>query len=190
MRRLVVRTLIVLALAPALLPHAGHAQDATLDRVHGLIATGRFTDAESTLAQWERSYRDPRSAASAADRAHAVFLRALLTSDARQAQDMFVSIVLSYPSSPVAPQALLRLGQSLFTQGETRRAVAYLERLRSDYPGAPARAAGMLWLARAQLASGLADAACRTATDGVRATTDPDLQRLIEIERDRSCGRS
>jgi TolA-binding protein len=180
----------IAACAIALLPRTVHAQDGSLERVQELITTGRFTEADNTLLQWERSIADARSAAAPADRARAAYLRALLTTDAGAAQDMFVRIALSYPSSAVAPEALLRLGQLLLTTGETRRATAYLERLRTDYPGAPARERGLLWLARAQIAAGRANVACRTATDGLRDTADPELQRLLEIERARSCGRS
>jgi cell division septation protein DedD len=176
----------VLAAAPTGAP-AQATQDGALDRVHNLIATGRFTEAGNTLAQWERSFADPRSAAQPAERARALFLRAQLTGDAAQAEDAYVAVVLSYPSSSVAPEALLRLGQALMTAGEPRRAAAYLERLRSDYPGTPQRETGLLWLARAQLALGSAPAACTTAREGAQAAGAAHLRTLFELERDRAC---
>jgi hypothetical protein len=171
----------------ALTPGSVRAQDATLDRIHNLIAAGRFTEASNTLEQWERSHSDPRSSATPADRARALFLRGTLSDDPKDAEEAFVGVVLSYPSSFVAPEALLRLGQSLVTTGEARRAVAYLERLRTDYPGSPHRETGWLWLARAQFAAGSANDACATARTGLDATTSPNLRVLIELERDRAC---
>jgi cell division septation protein DedD len=171
-----------------LAPPALYAQDGSLDRVQNLIATGRFTEALNTLEQWERSYADPRSSAAPADRARALFLRGALSTEAKEAEDAFISVVLSYPSSDVAPEALLRLGQALLTGGEARRAVAYLERLRNDYPGAAQRETGWLWLARAQLAAGSPAAACTTARHGVGAASSANLRTLIEIEQDRACG--
>lgn len=168
---------------------AAHAQDSTLDRVQNLVATGRFTDARNTLAEWEQRFADPRSNASAADRARALYLRGTLAGDPKEAEDAFVAVVLSYPSSAVAPGALLRLGQGLLTAGEPRRAVAYLERLISDYPGTPQRETGWVWLARAQFAAGSATAACNTARSGIDAVTDANLRTLIELERDQACGR-
>jgi cell division septation protein DedD len=165
---------------------AGHAQD-NLDRVQNLINTGRFTEARNTLEQWERSFGDPRSTAAASDRARALYLRGVLSSDPQDAEDAFVGVVLSYPSSAVAPAALLRLGQGLLASGEARRAVAYLERLRSDYPGARERETGWLWLARAQLAAGAATAACSTAREGVDAATTANMRTLMELERDNAC---
>jgi tetratricopeptide (TPR) repeat protein len=182
------RTALIPLIIAAVMPAArAHAQDSTLDRVHNLMATGRFTEAGSTLEEWERRYADPRSAATPADRARAIYLRAQLTPDAARAEDLLISVVLTYPSAAVAPPALLRLGQSLLSRGDARRAMAYLERLRSDYPGSAARETGMLWLARAQLASGMAGAACATATAAADVTADPNLRLLIQIERDRAC---
>jgi cell division septation protein DedD len=165
---------------------AGHAQD-SLDRVQDLINTGRFTEARNTLEQWERSFNDPRSGAAAGDRARALYLRGVLSSEPKDAEDAFVGVVLSYPSSAVAPAALLRLGQGLLAGGEARRAVAYLERLRSDYPGSRERETGWLWLARAQLAAGAATTACATAREGVAAATTANMRTLMELERDNAC---
>jgi cell division septation protein DedD len=188
MKKLMATLTLVLAVV-TLAPATAHAQAANgaLDRVHNLIATGRFTEANNTLEQWERSYGDPRSEAVPADRAKALYLRALLTGDAAQAEDAYMTVVLSYPSSAVAADALLRLGQGLLTAGEPRRAAAYLERLRSDYPGTTQRETGMLWLSRAHLAAGNSSAACSTARDGLDGTAAPNLRMLLELERDRAC---
>jgi hypothetical protein len=166
----------------------GQAQDLTLDRIQNLIATGRFTEARNTLERWERDHGDPRSSAGPGDRARALYLRGVLSSDVREAQDAYVGVVLSYPSSAAAPDALLRLGQGLLTAGDANRALAYLERLRSDYPGAPARETGLLWLARAQLASGLGPAACITARQGADGASAAHIRTLFELEQDRACG--
>jgi outer membrane biosynthesis protein TonB len=168
-------------------PASAQAANGALDRVSNLIATGRFTEARNTLDQWERASGDPRSDAAPADRARALYLRGVLSSDAKDAEDAFLAVVLTYPSSAAAPDALLRLGQGLLTAGDSRRALAYLERLRSDYPGSPQRETGLLWLARAQLAAGAATAACATARDGAASASTAHLRTLIELERDRAC---
>lgn len=179
---------MVVAAAAIAAPSAVHGQDGTLDRVQNLITTGRFTDAGTTLTRWEQEFSDPMSSASSADRARAMYLRALLTTDMAQGEELLMGVVLTYPSSAVAPDALLRLGQGLHTNGETQRAIAYLERLRTDYPGSEARPTGLLWLARAHLANGSAAAACETARAGASVTADPNLQLLLDIEQDRACG--
>jgi hypothetical protein len=179
--------LLVAAATGAATAAPAHAQDTALDRVQHLINTGRFTEAGNTLTQWERSFTDPRSSATSADRARALYLRGVLSTDPKEAEDAFVGVVLSYPSAPAASAALLRLGQGLLTTGEPRRAVAYLERLRSDYPGARERETGFLWLARAQGANGNGSAACSTAREGVAIATTANMRMLMELERDHAC---
>ncbi|HSK20357.1 MAG TPA: SPOR domain-containing protein [Longimicrobiales bacterium] len=182
------RTILI---AVALLAGASavHAQDGRLDRVENLIATGRLTEARNTLTAWERD-NGPLSDATAEDRARALYLVGALTSDVAEAEDAFVGVVLSYPSSQVAPKALLRLGQGLYTAGETDRAIMFLERLRSDYPRSTERETGLLWLTRAQLARGDAAAACGTARESLFGTTNENVRTLLEIERDRACAQS
>lgn len=182
------RTLLI---AVTLLASASavHAQDGRLDRVENLIATGRLTEARNTLTEWERD-NGPLSDATAEDRARALYLVGALTSDVAAAEDAFIGVVLSYPSSQVAPKALLRLGQGLYTAGDTDRAIMFLERLRSDYPRSTERETGLLWLTRAQLARGDAAAACGTARESLFGTTNENVRTLIEIERDRACAQS
>ena len=179
------KTLFAALIALALTSTAAHAQDTALDRVQNLINAGRFTEAGNTLTQWERA-NGAESNASSNDRARALLLRGLLTTDAAQAQESYLAVVMSYPSAVVAPQALLRLGQGLVTAGETRRAIAYLERLRTDYPRARERDTGLLWLARAYAAASSNAAACITAREAARST-DANVRTLAELERDRVC---
>jgi cell division septation protein DedD len=178
---------VVLLCASHASVHA-QVQDQTLDRIHNLIATGRFTEARNTLERWEREHGDPRSSAGSGDRARALYLRGVLSTDANVAEEAYVGVVLSYPSSSSAPDALLRLGQGLLTAGDATRALAYLERLRSDYPGAAARETGLLWLARAQLATGSGSAACATARAGADDASAAHIRTLFELEQDRACG--
>ena len=181
----------ILLIAVALLAgaSAAQAQDGRLDRVENLIATGRLTEARNTLTEWERD-NGPLSDATAEDRARALYLVGALTNDVAAAEDAFIGVVLSYPSSRVAPKALLRLGQGLYTAGDTDRAIMFLERLRSDYPRSTERETGLLWLTRAQLARGDAAAACGTARESLFGTTNENVRTLIEIERDRACAQS
>ena len=185
------RTLIIaLALALLAAPAVAHAQDRTLDRVQNLIATGRLTEARNTLTQWERTHADPASNAASDDRARALFLAGSLSTDATEAENTFLGVVLSYPSSPVAAEALLRLGQGRYTAGDHQRAIEYLERLRSDYPRSPQRETGLLWLARARLAAGDAATACGIARQSLFGTINDNVRTLIELERDRACAQS
>ena len=104
-----------------------------------------------------------------------------------------MTTALAYPITGQAAEALLRLGQGLLADADAggdpdsaRRAVAYLERLVTDYPTSPVRAQGHLWLARALNRQGRNAAACQrlstapTATDSITAS-------LIESEKRTIC---
>jgi hypothetical protein len=191
MKRNLIRDVVAAALVAAALGLPGDVRAQTavnaLDRIQNLIGTGRFTEARNTLERWERDHGDPRSGSDPGDRARALFLRGVLSTEPQAAEDAYMGVVLGYPSSAAAPEALLRLGQGLLTAGDTRRALAYLERLHSDYPGVPARETGQLWLARAQLAAGQPAAACASARDGAANAATPAMRTLMEVERDRAC---
>jgi cell division septation protein DedD len=180
-------TLLCCGLILAASASHARAQDAALDRVQNLAATGRFTEARNMLEQWERSFADPRSSATPSDRARALYLRGVLSTDPKDAEEAFLAVALSYPSSSSAPGALLRLGQGLLATGEANRAVAYLERLRADYPGSPHRETGWLWLARAHMAAGSPVAACAAAREGITQASSANLVTLLELERDNTC---
>src|SRR5690606_38037875 len=155
-----------------------------------MIATGRLTEARHALTARGRQASLPCSTATSDDRARALCLLAAHSGDAKAAEEAFIGVVLSYPSSPVAAEALLRLGQGHYTAGDHERAIMYLERLRSDYPRSPERETGLLWLTRAQLATGDAALACGTARQSLFGTTNANVRTLIELERDRACAAS
>ena len=89
-----------------------HAQDRTLERVQNMITTGRLTEARNTLNQWERDHGAPSSTASSDDRARAMYLDGLLSSNVATAEDRFITVVLTWPSSPVAARARSRRSTS------------------------------------------------------------------------------
>lgn len=162
------------------------AQVPTLDGVDSLVAAGSYEWARATLKQWwsaRESFDVPGS-----DRARALLLRGRLAPDIDAAEPDYLALVLGYPNSPHAPEALLRLGQGLLGAGEADRATGYLRRLVTDYPGAEQRARGLLWLARASRGAGLAQTACTAARQGLRDYEDPALSELLRIEEAATCG--
>lgn len=177
------------AVAAALLaglPGPVRAQVPTLDRIDSLITAGQYGDARSTLEQWwsaREAFEVPGS-----DRARALMLRARLAPDPDTAEPDYLAIVLGYPTSPQAPEALLRLGQGLLADGDAVRAVAYLQRLAADYPGRPERLTGLLWLARANAAARRFGTACQVARQGLQDSRDrPELTALLRAEETTAC---
>ena len=171
--------LLVAALAPA------EAQVPTLDRIDSLVTAGAYDSARTVLDRWW-SARDEFEVPGS-DKARALMLRARLAPDLETAEPDYLAVVLGYPTSPHAPEALLRLGQGLLATGDATRAAAYLERLVADYPGRPQRALGLLWLARANTAARRPQSACNAAREGLQSTSDSDLRAMLQVEAGASC---
>jgi cell division septation protein DedD len=171
------------------------AQSSALDRVDALLAAGRLTEARTTLDRWIAANPPGARRASTEDRARARLLEGRLTPDVGEAEEAYRSVVLSYPRTRAAPEAMLRLGQVLvavaMTDADTaaaRRAVDYLDRLVDDYPGSEHRTLGMLWLARAHEVAGDHASACGVTRDALRAgIADPVMNGLFETERAAAC---
>src|SRR5687768_14274246 len=161
------------------------AQQRTLDRVDSLIAQGRARDARVALQEWQRTSES--STIDAAQRARGLYLTARLTEDATQAQEKYLNVALSYPTSREAPEALLRLGQALLAAGEAPRSATYFDRVIRDYPKAAAHSEAYLWLTRSQLMAGNARAACTTAEAARKAQMSSELRDQLAIEERLAC---
>lgn len=176
----------VLAVGSALaVPVAAPAQVPTLDRVDSLVTAGSYDDARRILDQWW-SARDEFEIPGS-NKARALMLRARLAPDLETAEPDYLAVILGYPTSEHAPEALLRLGQGLLADGDATRAAAYLERLVADYPGRPQRTMGLLWLARANTAAHRPAAACEAARKGIANASDPDVRAMLQVEAGASC---
>lgn len=183
-----IRTLraAVLALAAATaVPAAADGQVPTLAAVDSLVLAGQYDAARGILGRWwsaRESFDVPAS-----DMARALLLRARLATAPARAEADYLAVVLGYPASDLAPDALLRLGQGLLATGDAARAVAYLDRLVADYPGRPERLTGLLWLARANTAARRPAAACAAARSGLEDARDPDLAAMLRVETGIAC---
>jgi hypothetical protein len=191
MRRALAAFAIVAALC---IPRGGAAQvDATLRRIEELAGSGRFTEARATLQRWNLENPETRTL-DGDTRAHALLLGARLAVDPAAATEQYLAVVLGYPFSPRAAEALLRLGQGLVARANAGdraaapRANAYLQRLISDYPGNPYRTPGLLWLVRAQVLAGRTADACRTAVDALAdGVPDPEVDDMLRVEHATWC---
>ncbi|MGH7460788.1 MAG: SPOR domain-containing protein [Longimicrobiales bacterium] len=164
------------------------AQQRQLERADSLLTAGQFADARTELADWQRT--NPQTArVDPAARSRALYLSARLTTDASRAQEIYLSLVLSYPTARETPDALLRLGQAFLASGEPARAQNYLNRLLADYPAALNRGDGYLWLTRAQAAAGNTHAACATAKRGLANASSyvPEVVAAIQEEERAAC---
>lgn len=100
-------------------------------------------------------------------------------------QRMFQRVVVEYSTSDWADESLFRLAQVAYASSDWTSAIRYLERVRADFPGSPLLPYAALYGARAQFQAGDAPAACRWVTEGLERTTDTELRRALESERER-----
>jgi cell division protein FtsN len=164
------------------------AQQRQLERADSLLLAGQFDQARTVLADWQRT-NPPSARVDPTARSRALYLSGRLTTDATRAQEIYLSLALSYPTARETPDALLRLGQGFLAAGEAAKAQTYLERLITEFPSAPNRAAGYLWLVRAQAAAGNTNAACTTArsAQSAAASAQSDVMALLQEEERAAC---
>ena len=115
----------------------------SLDRVEELARLGRSDEARALLLEW---WEEARDAASQRDLQRGLWLRGRLTVEPNLAELDYQRLVVLYPSSPFAPQALLRLAQSAHAHGDGAGAERYVATITRDYPTSPARTEAEAWL--------------------------------------------
>lgn len=168
------------------LPHLALAQGATLEQAEALLKNGQTAEARAMLESWKQD--NSAGARSQANTARATFLTARLATRAEDAEDSYLTVALSHPTSPYAAESLLRLGQARLASRDPKQALVYLQRLSADYPRSELRALGAAWLARAQLASGQAPAACTTIETALQLSRiDSETSALLRNEQAAAC---
>ena len=78
----------------------------------------------------------------------ALFWRASLAASAADAESNYKHIVVDYPLTPQAPDALLRLAQLELARGDRDAALNHLQRIPRDYPRSKSLARANYWIAR------------------------------------------
>jgi len=124
-------------------------QSPTLQRVEDLARMGRAEEARGELLEgWDGGQDN----ASQRDLQLALWLRGRLTVDPGQAELDFQRLVVLYPSGPYTPQALLRLAQGSYAQGDVEAARRHVATLTRDYPSSQSRSEAEAWLRGAESA--------------------------------------
>lgn len=78
----------------------------------------------------------------------ALFWRASLAASAADAESDYKHIVVDYPLTPQASDALLRLAQLELARGDRDAALSHLQRIPRDYPSSKSLARANYWIAR------------------------------------------
>lgn len=79
----------------------------------------------------------------------ALYTQGILAADAATVATNLQRVVVEYGQSPWAANALLRLAQLTYAQGDPAATVQSVQRLRRDYPDSPVRPRADFWGARA-----------------------------------------
>lgn len=156
-----------LGLLAALVAGSLAAQAPALQRVEELARLGRAEEARVELTEWWDGARDNSSQR---DLQLGLWLRGRLTVDPAQAELDFQRLVVLYPSSPYAPQAIFRLAQARHAQGDMEGARRQVATLIRDYPSSQSRREAEAWLQSA----GAAPASTTTASAPTSAPQPPD----------------
>lgn len=122
------------------------AQERGLALVDRLVRTGRTEEARVELLDWwEEGWGD----ATRDDAQRALWLRARLTVDPREAELDYRRLVIEYPGGSFSDEALLRLAQAAHALGDGEDARRHVDALARDYPESAAVREGRRWLAAA-----------------------------------------
>jgi cell division septation protein DedD len=115
----------------------------TLDRVDDLARQGQVREARASLSRW---WETESAGATRLDTQRALWLRALLTSDARQASLDYRRLTVEYPGGEYASEALFRLTQEAASREDWSGAAELARILQRDYPASPRGAQARAWL--------------------------------------------
>ena len=120
-----------------------------------------------------------------------LYTHAMVSNTAADMRTFFQRVVVEYPTSTWADDALLRVVQLDYATRSYENAARNLERLRLDFPATPLFAQAAYWGGRTYL--GLKDTtrACRWLADGIaRADADLELQRQLGFLYQRCAARA
>lgn len=182
-RRNARRAALGVAACLLLLARAAAAQESSaLERAERHADRGEVEAAREALASWQSEFE---SSASLNQRARAWYLAARLAEDGATAEFNYLRVVIEGSATTYADDALLRLAQYKYAQGEHSKAIEYLGRLRRDYPTSEHNSEALLWVSKSASALGDAERACEAAEQGLRELPPGDaaLERSLREER-------
>lgn len=174
----------LLAAVPPFGPSALRAQD--LPSAIRLAQEGQADSARAVLARL-------LTGTAPTDTAYPAILlaSALVASDAGQARRALQRVATEYPLSAWADDALLRLGQLEYANGDQAAAARQLEKLRADFPDSPLLADASLWAARSYFALKDDASGCRWLADGLpRAGENVELRNALGFYAPRCAGQA
>lgn len=117
-----------------------------------------------------------------------LYTQAMVAGSAADMRRSLQRVVVEYPTSPWADDALLRLVQMDYAVRNLESAERNLERLKLDFPATPLLPQAAYWAGRAYFDDNKPAAACRWLADGMaQVRNDVEMQNRLEFLYQR-CG--
>ena len=163
MKRLILTITLVMSLVAPL----SAQQDSLLQNAIRLATEGQADSARALTAAWIARLTPSDSAYP-----EALYAAGVVAGDTETALTYLRRVSIEYARSEWADDALLRMSQMAFADGQLRPAIRSADRILLDYPESDIQAAAAFWSGRAHLELGERDEGC------------PLLRRAIETAED------
>lgn len=152
----------------------GAAMDSAFARARQLVISGRAADGRKIVDSVLAATPEGTPAYGAA-----LYGQAMVAPTAADAQRAYERIIVEYPLSPHAGDALLQLAQLERSQGDRAAAITHLQRFLRENPESARRAQTGFWLAQLLFEQNDDDAHACKALDDARAATPASNVELL-----------
>ncbi|HEX6535779.1 MAG TPA: SPOR domain-containing protein [Gemmatimonadaceae bacterium] len=153
------------------------ATDSIFLRAQRLVAEGQG-DSGRALVQAQLAAAAPGSP----EYAEALYWRAVVAATAADAERDLRTLIIEYPLSTRAGDALMRLAQLEMTRGDDDQALTHLQRVVKEHPESPMRARAEFWMARVLFERNDAPGACARLADAARETPPSQVEMHNQID--------
>jgi tetratricopeptide (TPR) repeat protein len=161
------RLILTVALVAGLASQSSAQQDSLLQDAISLATEGQADSAQALTSAWIA-----RLTPSDSTYPEALYAAGVVAGDTESALTYLRRVSIEYSRSAWADDALLRMAQLAFAEGQLRNTIRSADRVLLDYPFSDVMADAALWSGRAHLELGERDEGC------------PLLQRAIESAED------
>lgn len=155
----------------------GTSTDTTFLAAQRLVVEGRGQDGRAIIA------RELAAAPEGSPRyVEALYWRAALAATAADAERDYKRIIIEFPVSLRAENALVGLAQLELARGDRSQAMRHLERVVREHPTGPSRARASFWMARVHFDEGNFPRACARLEDSRRHTPAEAVEMRNQLE--------
>jgi TolA-binding protein len=112
----------------------------------------------------------------------ALYWRSALAADAAEAERGYRRVIVEYPASRWAGDAMLNLAQLELARGDQVQALGHLQRFEREYPGHESRARASFWLARLLFDRNSEPRACAALATARASSSPEDVELRNQID--------